>query len=85
LLDFVVSCFHLDGNLILYFCEVEFGLGEQGSGILDLGDTLASIEKIVGERNAKGAEVMNQEGNAALVTVSREAGDIRDVSILCRG
>ena len=81
LFDFVVSGLDLDCNFILNFFQVELGFGEQGLRVFDGRNTLSSIEEVITERNPEGAKVVDEQGNAALVAVSCEAGDVRNVGI----
>src|SRR5580700_7128781 len=83
LLDLVVSLLHLNGNVIFYFDEIELCLGKYGAGVSDLSHTLSAVEKVISEGKTKCAEVVDKKGNTALIAISREAGNVGNIGVLC--
>src|SRR5580704_13593142 len=80
--DLVVGLFHLNSHLFLGLDETELGFREQCLRVLDFGVAPPTVKEIVSERESEAAEVVYEEWDSALVAVSRQPGNIRDVRVL---
>jgi hypothetical protein len=81
LFDLVVCRFHLYSNFFFHFGEIEFGLREDGTRILDLSISTSAIEQVVAERETEGAKVMNEKWYSALIAVAGKPRNIGDIGV----